>query len=562
MASAERPVAPLDPSVPRPILQRVGLDQNLRFLLHEVVKQVERTAIYLKAPREELATSIVTRDDHVDNLKRIIQGKCFALAGEPDVVRTPMIEYLRALTIIGANLERIADFCVDVVHQMGFARDPAVLVRRDYSPFFRQILQGLSKVDVAIFTLDLDRAVEICQCEHELDQLYRTALEEVLQALGLGEEPAQSLVTLTFVHRFLERMGDSLQNIGEAVLSAAMGEPVKIDQFELLETTLETIHIDTHEGLEMARIGETRSGCRIDRVRQRGSSSSRSLLFKEGLKAKVMAEVEGMERWRALRPSMVPTVFSVRSDADRAAILREYLAGETLEQLVRKGPTEIFSQAVTALEQTLSGIWRETRVAEPLVTGFLDQLRKRLSDVYALHPAFRNGPAVPVRERPTFDSLLESALRLDEILVAPASVLIHGDCNVDNFLYDAERQRLTLVDLHRSRRGDFLQDVSVFVVSNQRLLGLDEEARSRAEQAIDTMVRSGQRFARETGDHLANARLAVGLVRSWATSARFVLDDDEAHRLFDRAEDLLAHLGSLDDVGLREFEIPRELLRV
>ena len=86
-----------------------------------------------------------------------------------------------------------------------------------------------------------------------------------------------------------------------------------------------------------------------------------------------------------------------------------------------------------------------------------------MRDLYAVHPDFKDGGGSigPVRI-PSFDELLERSAALDEQLVAPFSVFIHGDFNVDNVIYDPLADRVHFIDLHRSDQMDYVQDISVF----------------------------------------------------------------------------------------------------
>src|SRR5688572_3653469 len=59
---------------------QVSLQQNIKFLLIEVEKQIARTGEYLRQPSPLVAEKIRASDDYVDNLKTFVQSKCFALA--------------------------------------------------------------------------------------------------------------------------------------------------------------------------------------------------------------------------------------------------------------------------------------------------------------------------------------------------------------------------------------------------------------------------------------------------------------------------------------------------
>ena len=70
------------PEPARPRRAHLGIEENVRFLIIEVEKQLQRTALYLAQPSEAELSKIIGRDDYIDNLKAIIQSKSFAAAAE------------------------------------------------------------------------------------------------------------------------------------------------------------------------------------------------------------------------------------------------------------------------------------------------------------------------------------------------------------------------------------------------------------------------------------------------------------------------------------------------
>ena len=106
------------------------------------------------------------------------------------------------------------------------------------------------------------------------------------------------------------------------------------------------------------------------------------------------------------------------------------------------------------------------------------QLSKRLEEVYTIHPEFRQDDCHICGKSivPSFGELLKQAHHLEAGIRAPFSVYIHGDFNVDNIIYDPLEKKINFIDLHRSRYMDYVQDVSVFMVSNYRLQIFDAPA--------------------------------------------------------------------------------------
>lgn len=542
------------------VLSRQGIDENLRFLIVEVSKQVERTHTYLENPSIGLLDSILARDDYIDHLKNLIQRVCYEQVGQADGDATGVVDVLRTAEIIANNLERIADFCENIVRQTSFIENEAVLARYNLVKYFNEVFAGLSQTGDALFNLDTNLALRICRTEDNLDRLYRDDLHSIIDQLRVSGD-SQSLVTCMFIAHYLERMGDSLLNIGEAILSAKLGQRIKIGQLRTLEESLSSVDFPSSiDAISLDHVADTRSGSRIGRVTDRQKNGEeRMLIFKEGQRRKLLEERDGIARWDELIPGLAPEVFSFTERGDTGALLFEYLPGETLESLVLSGGGPMLDRGLARLAETLSYIWRETRRDDPVCACFVDQITERMDDVVALHPEFRDDTGhIGDIAVDSYADLVARAQRIEADLNAPFSVLIHGDFNVDNVIFDSAEDRVRFVDLHRSEMLDYAQDVSVFLVSNHRLQVFETPIRDRINSVMGIFLDFACDFAKSAGDTTFEARLTLGLARSFLTSTRFVLDEGFAKSMFLRSRYLLEILTSHEADGFDQFRIPRE----
>jgi hypothetical protein len=119
-------------------------------------------------------------------------------------------------------------------------------------------------------------------------------------------------------------------------------------------------------------------------------------------------------------------------------------------------------------------------------------------------------------------------------------------------------KRINYIDLHRSRYMDYVQDVSVFMVSNYRLQVLDKQLRKRILGLIRDFYRIARVFARKTEDGTFELRLALGLARSFVTSTRFILDKSLARAMFLRARYLIEQVLATDLKKAQAFRVPIE----
>jgi Ser/Thr protein kinase RdoA (MazF antagonist) len=150
----------------------------------------------------------------------------------------------------------------------------------------------------------------------------------------------------------------------------------------------------------------------------------------------------------------------------------------------------------------------------------------------------------------------QSAQAIEANSPAPFSVYIHGDFNLDNIIYDPVEQRINFIDLHRSRYMDYVQDVSVFMVSNYRLQILDAAQRRRIMGLATGLYRIARKYADEVDDSGFHFRLALGLARSFVTSTRFILDKSLARRMFLRARFLIERAVAADPRKIDRFRVP------
>ncbi|MEZ4380049.1 MAG: PhoU domain-containing protein [Nannocystaceae bacterium] len=539
-----------------------AIQENFRFLVLEVTKQIESTVQVLTTGDEALIDSVYLKDDYIDNLRGFIDAKCLTVIRDADEGDERTVELARAVDIVTNNLERMADFAVNILRQYKYIKDHAILRGYGLEPLFAEVLGALGKVSEAIFKADVNGALEICRSEFNLDEMYAERFQRVMSELRAGGEEVEDLVTTLFIVRYLERMGDSLLNIGEAIISLALHERLKIHQYWALEETLDVGRGEA-KGLSLESIFETRSGCRIGKVRDhREGSEGNLVLFKEGQRDKLLEEREGILFWQENFPDLVPKILSWHEGEHHASLLLEYLSGQTFQQILLEGTSDELRAALQALGATLRSIWEATRVDEPVQPGFVGQIAKRLRDVKKVHPGFGDDDqTIGALKVPAFADLLRRAEAIEAQLPAPFSTFIHGDFNVDNIIFDPEKDRLHFIDLHRSRRFDYVQDVSVFMVSNFRLPVLETTIRRRLSAVILAVYRFVQTFAQEAGDATFEARLTLGMVRSFTTSTRFVLDPSFARAMYLRARYLLERLLAHEGGDWSTFSMPTNVLR-
>ncbi|MDX1668774.1 MAG: phosphotransferase, partial [Limnobacter sp.] len=281
----------------------------------------------------------------------------------------------------------------------------------------------------------------------------------------------------------------------------------------------------------------TKSGSTIFLLEYRArKGKSQKLVLKSGQAKKVKKELTGIRRWQKLSPDLVANVVNYVEYGPVSSVLLEKMEGQTFEELILNHSQVEFEAALDLLIYVLEKNWTRSVRLGRFHFGFIEQLQERLPAVLSAHPHLGKQKG---RLSRSVEKLIAKAGELESNLVCPASVLMHGDLNVDNILVENDANQLHFVDLHRSTHSDYLQDATVLMVSCIRLEQSGKAHGKRVRKVIKEVGRLCDRFALSNHDECHQTRIMLGVARSLITSTRFVQDEKFARKLFARGLSLL-----------------------
>ncbi|ASP34364.1 phosphotransferase [Labrenzia sp. VG12] len=511
--------------------------ENLHFLCAEIDGQLIQLEAFFKEPTAATARRIMDRAGYAHNLKTRILAACVRhMAGAKNNNRKHLT--LRSLEFIASDLQRLSNLARQSLRHVENIETFSTLVPERYPAIVGRVREGVGRIEEAFASSDSALAIQIGQLQGKIEADYRKLFKIYTKDMRNADIRSADIANSLLVASEMQRMGDSLNSISEALISANIGQAVNFERYFALQSLMSDLD-GVNGDLTVETIAETRSGSSISAIKNRKTEEV-AAVFKDGEKSKVKEERQGVKSWHSIYPGLAPKILSYEKRSQSAALLIEHLPGLTFEHIVLNEKDTVCATALNRLTRTLKDVWKQTRTREPAELDSMQQLAKRLGEVRRVHPEFKDTKvSFSGTELPSFDRLIEQAAEREAKVPAPFSVYIHGDFNVDNIIYDPGEDRIHFIDLHRSRYMDYVQDVSVFMVSNYRLQVLDRDTRLRIMAVSQDFYKSARAFARKQGDDTFEYRLALGLARSFASSTRFIFDKSHARRMWLRSRYLI-----------------------
>lgn len=180
----------------------------------------------------KLAKMVIVGDAEINDLERKIENQCLKLFMKQQPVASDLRLVSSALKMV-TDLERIGDQAADISELvLGLIED-----NRQYTPDDLGSIVAMSELakDMvgksieAFVNYDLDIAYRVISMDDKVDAYYEKVKEEVVQDIKNEEHSPNALVDFILIAKYLERIGDHAQNIGEWVVYSITGEMKKED---------------------------------------------------------------------------------------------------------------------------------------------------------------------------------------------------------------------------------------------------------------------------------------------------------------------------------------------
>ncbi len=194
-----------------------------------VGKAIGDSVLSLKNRDVELAQKVIDMDNEIDAIDHSIGENCMRLLA----LQQPMARDLRLIISVlkmAIDLERMGDLALEIaVITKITANVPPVKPLIDI-PRMSEICQEMLKNTMSAFeNKDAELAKQVAKRDDEVDALFDQIRRELITIMIEDPKKITGAQHLTFVARYLERIGDHITNLCENVVFMVTGERIELN---------------------------------------------------------------------------------------------------------------------------------------------------------------------------------------------------------------------------------------------------------------------------------------------------------------------------------------------
>jgi phosphate transport system protein len=193
-------------------------------LTRESTELAKRTLLYGEA---DAARQCIDNDKKIDAAQLEIEQTILTVIARHQPNATNL-RFLGAMHRSLSDIERAGDYAEHVARAgVELATQPQLKKYTDLSRILDVLVNMLDKTSKAIAEADLQVARDAGEMDNEIDELYQQIQRELLTYMMEDPKRITVAIQLLNVTRFLERLGDHLENVNEHIVFWLTNERVQ-----------------------------------------------------------------------------------------------------------------------------------------------------------------------------------------------------------------------------------------------------------------------------------------------------------------------------------------------
>ncbi len=218
------------------MVPRADFDRQLRQLQDEVLvmgsmaeKAIAKALDALKRRDLEESRRVIQEDDYIDSKRFEIEDRCITLIS----TQQPMARDIRLLLTmlhISVELERMGDHAEGIAKiSLMMGNEPPIKPLIDIPLMADKATTMLHRSLDALVNRDTISALQVCNDDDEVDNLYDQVYNELLLYMIKDPSSIQRATYLLWVAHDLERIADRATNIAERVIFLVTGKMMEVN---------------------------------------------------------------------------------------------------------------------------------------------------------------------------------------------------------------------------------------------------------------------------------------------------------------------------------------------
>jgi phosphate transport system protein len=174
------------------------------------------------------AERVAAADRRLDALQREIEGLAVTTIARRQPVAVDLRELIGAMRMVN-DLERIGDFAKNIAKRVAALTNDfrANGVMPQFELMARQVIGQLTSVLESYERRDVGKALEVWRKDQDIDALNNSLFRTLLTHMMEDPRSISSCIHLLFCAKNIERMGDHITNIAEAIYYIVEGREIE-----------------------------------------------------------------------------------------------------------------------------------------------------------------------------------------------------------------------------------------------------------------------------------------------------------------------------------------------
>ncbi|MYL63087.1 phosphate signaling complex protein PhoU [Bacillus hwajinpoensis] len=178
----------------------------------------------LKNQDVDKALEIIDNDYKINRLEEEINETAIWLIAKEQPLATDLRRLISALKIT-TDVERVGDLAVNIAKSIIRIGDKPFVKPIEEIPALAQKANNMLKEVLASFyDEDVNQAMAVADADDEIDNMYGRLVKELLELMTEHPESVSQIQQLSFICRYVERIGDHCTNISESVIYVVKGK--------------------------------------------------------------------------------------------------------------------------------------------------------------------------------------------------------------------------------------------------------------------------------------------------------------------------------------------------